>query len=77
MLAGAVNPARWRKLPAYIPIGCFKKGYVTNKAPEIWEYYPLLVVSFPYLQCVIKGKSERGVDYSLINEYNIRERDGG
>ena len=22
----------------------FQKGYVTNKAPEIWEYYPLLVV---------------------------------
>ena len=33
--------------------------------------------SFPYLWGVIKGKSAQGVDYPLINEYNIRERDGG
>ena len=51
--------------------------HVTNKAPEIWEYYPLLIVSFPYLWGIIKGKSVRYVDYSLINEYNIREIDGG
>ena len=57
LLAGAENPARRRKLPAYIPIGYFKKGYVTNKAAEIWEYYPLLVVPFPHFLGIIKGKS--------------------
>lgn len=31
--------------------------YVTNKALKIWEYYPLLVVPFPYLLGIIKGKS--------------------
>ena len=49
LLAGAVNLARLRKLPAYIPLGYFIKEYVTNTALKIWGYYPLLVAPFPFL----------------------------